>query len=78
MSLFKVIIAGSRTFDNYEILREKLDKLLVNKTEVEIVSGTCHGADLLGERYAIERAFRIKYFPADWEHLGRSAGIYRT
>lgn len=76
--MFKLIIAGSRTFDNYELLREKLDKLLVNKIEVEIVCGCCKGADLLGERYAKERNCKIKYFPADWDNLGRGAGFIRN
>lgn len=76
--MFKLIIAGSRTFDNYELLREKLDKLLVNKSEVEIVCGCCKGADLLGERYAKECNYAVKYFPADWEHSGRSAGFIRN
>ncbi len=51
----KIIIAGSREFKDYDFLREKMDKLLINQKEVEIVSGGCRGADILGEKYANEK-----------------------
>lgn len=74
----KVIIAGSRTFDNYELLCQKCDRLLSLRPEVEIVSGTAKGADLLGEQYARERGYPIKQFPADWNQYGKSAGYKRN
>ena len=69
---YKVIIAGSREFDNYERLRVICDHLLgrgqggTPVPNIEIVSGTARGADRLGERYARERGFSLKRFPADW------------
>jgi hypothetical protein len=74
----KVIIAGSRDFDDYEILRSYCDHVLQNQTDIEIVSGTAKGADHLGERYGIEKGYRIKRFPADWKKLGKSAGYVRN
>ena len=56
--MFKVIIAGSRDFDDYNLLRNTMDKLLVNKTQVTIISGTARGADRLGEQYAQERGYK--------------------
>lgn len=44
----KVIIAGSRSFSNYKKLKDFCDKILINKKEVEIVSGTARGTDQLG------------------------------
>ena len=52
---FKVIIAGGRDFSDYELLLEKCDYYLTEKTNVEVVSGGAKGADILGERYAKER-----------------------
>ena len=75
---FKVIIAGGRDFTNYELLRTKCNNLLQNKNIVEIVSGTANGADKLGERYAIEKGFQIKRFPAQWTKFGKSAGYKRN
>lgn len=80
--MFKVIIAGSRHFYDYSVLCRFCDKVLKNKVlegeEIEIVSGRCYGVDLLGERYASERKFKIKAFPADWSVYGQGAGIIRN
>ena len=35
----KIIIAGGRTFDNYELLSEKCEQAFRLQTEIEIVSG---------------------------------------
>ena len=50
----KLIIAGGRNFENYDLLCEAVDKLTSTFSEVEIVSGGAKGADLLGEHYAID------------------------
>lgn len=76
--MFKVIIAGSRNFDDYELLKAKMDHLLSQKQDIEIVSGTARGADQLGERYAAERGYALKQFPADWNAYGKSAGYRRN
>jgi len=75
----KVIIAGSRSFSDYDLLKEKMDKILKNqnKEEIEIISGTASGADKLGERYAKENNLKLKKFPADWS-LGKKAGYIRN
>jgi len=68
----KIIVAGSRTFLDYDFLCQKLDRLLSQtQEEVEIVSGTAAGADRLGERYAAEHNLPVKQFPADWDGLGK-------
>lgn len=76
--MFKVIIAGSRNFDDYELLKTKMDYLLSQKQDIEIVSGAARGADQLGERYAAERGYALKQFPADWNTYGKSAGYRRN
>lgn len=76
---FSVIIAGSRGFDDYELLKERMDRYIGDiSTDVEIVSGGAKGADLLGERYAKERGFAIKQFIPDWDGKGKSAGHIRN
>lgn len=76
--MFKVIVAGTRTFDDYALMRSKLDFFLQNRTDVEIVSGAARGADQMGERYAAERGFCVTQFPADWDRHGKSAGYIRN
>lgn len=75
----KVIIAGSRDFNNYDYLKEKCDYWLNFHSIInpEIVSGTANGADKLGEKYALEKGYKITRFPAYWS-LGKQAGYLRN
>lgn len=77
---YKVIVAGCRDFADYELLKEKCDFYLQNKKpeNIVIVSGHASGADTLGERYAQERGYELKTFPADWKANGRAAGPIRN
>lgn len=78
-SPFRVIIAGGRDFNDYEILCKYADFCLQNKGKnIEIVCGKARGADTLGECYANERGFGVRYFPADWNRYGKSAGYIRN
>lgn len=83
--MLKVIIAGSRNFNNYKLLKKKMDFFLKNKIDknkpyfnIEIVSGTARGADTLGEKYAKEKGFALKRFPANWDLYGKKAGYIRN
>ena len=79
--MIKVIIAGSRTFENYQLLKFKCDAILkeIKKDdEVQIVSGGANGADKLGERYAREKHYICKIFEADWDRDGKAAGYIRN
>jgi YspA, cpYpsA-related SLOG family len=78
--LFKVIIAGSRDFNDYELLKNKMLHYLkgFDLSEVEIISGTVRGADQLGERFAREFGCKLKQFPADWDTYGKRAGYLRN
>ena len=73
----KVIIAGSRTFDDYQKLCEICDFMLSRQVDIEIVSGNASGADKLGEKYAQERGYTIKQFKPDWS-IGKQAGFLRN
>lgn len=67
---FKVIIAGSRQFNDYNFLKQKCDNALKNiKDEIIIISGCAKGADALGERYAQEKGYYLMECPAKWEDI---------
>ena len=76
--MFKVIVAGSRSFNDFSFLVYKLDHVLQNYEQIEIVSGTARGADQEGEKYAFLRNYPIKQFPANWDAHGNSAGYIRN
>lgn len=80
--LYRIIIAGGRSFSDYKLLKNKLDYYLRDKVrqgyEIIIISGTANGADKLGERYAMERGYKIERYPADWNKYKKAAGYRRN
>ncbi len=73
----KLIIAGSRSIDDYDFLKQCVWDLDLEITEV--VCGMCKsGVDMLGYRYAKENNIPIKEFSADWDSHGKAAGIIRN
>lgn len=81
----RIIVAGSRDYKNYGQMADILDVLVdnlhdrgIDRSNIEIVSGGCRGADELGERYAKESYIRCSIFPADWSKYGKSAGPIRN
>lgn len=63
----KVIIAGSRNFARYDILKNTLNRLF--KERFIVVSGCAAGADAMGERYAQEYNYEVEQHPAKWDDL---------
>lgn len=75
----KVIIAGSREFNDYDLLVKICDIILKNKNEeIIIMSGGAKGADTLGEKYAKERNYKIIKILPEWNKYGKQAGILRN
>lgn len=90
MKKLRIIIAGSRTFDDYATLRKESLRIIretvtnqtgspvIQKELVTIISGGAKGADLLGEQFANEFHLTLKQFPANWDRYGRRAGYMRN
>ena len=79
--IYKIIIAGGRDFMDYNLLKEKTNKILQKKKvthKIVIISGCARGADTLGLRYASENAFDVEEYPADWDKYGKKAGYMRN
>lgn len=79
--IYKIIIAGGRDFMDYNLLKEKTNKILQEKKvthKIVIISGCARGADTLGLRYASENAFDVEEYPADWDKYGKKAGYVRN
>lgn len=78
MNRLHILVCGGRHFTDYPLLCVALDKIKENDSEIEIVSGHCQGADMLGEKYAEEHGISVKIFPADWGKYKRKAGLIRN
>lgn len=80
--VIKLLIVGSRSFTNYELLKKECFNILTpyinDNYEIIIVSGGANGADKLGRDFALENHFTYVEFPAKWEIFGRQAGFIRN
>ena len=83
----RIIIAGSRTFRNYKVVRSVMDDFFnlyrkikpdFDSWNKEIISGCAIGADELGERYAEEHNIKLTTMPANWDLYGKGAGFIRN
>lgn len=72
----KVIIAGSRDINDYELVKQAIKESEFHITEV--VSGNARGVDQCGEEWAFDFDIPIKMFKPDWDKFGKSAGIRRN
>lgn len=72
----KVVVAGSRTIVDYQLVCDEIAASKYNVTE--LVSGVAKGVDLLGEQWAIDRLIPVKRFAADWKKHDRAAGPIRN
>ena len=74
----RIIVAGSRTFNDYKMLSSALSGYRKPSEAITIISGGAIGADQLGERFARENGILIKRFPAQWNLYGKRAGYLRN
>lgn len=72
----KVIIAGSRNFNNYNLVEETIEKLGLEIDEV--VYGGAAGADYMGLLWARKHQVKVKTFLAEWSAYGGAAGPLRN
>ena len=72
----KLIIAGSRTFTDYQRLCQVLapDRHPI----AQVLTGGARGADQLGYRWAWKHQVRHQLFRAEWARFGKSAGMRRN
>ena len=78
----RVIVAGTRIFTDQQLLYSTLDSILADYSEdkykIIIISGCAKGADSIAIQYAKDHDHEIKKFPAEWDKLGKSAGVRRN
>ena len=73
------IVCGSRTFDNYEVMKTHLDALADQcGAPTVIVNGAMAGADALSSFWAYERKINTLAYGAMWGTYGGSAGPRRN
>jgi hypothetical protein len=76
--MLKVIVAGGRDFQDFDLLSKKLDILFSKRADVVIISGMADGVDSLAVKYAEDNKLRVSEFPAQWAKHGRASGFRRN
>lgn len=79
---FYLLVAGSRTFTDAELMDSKLSRILdrvaLEFDQIVLVNGCARGADALALQLAKHYGWEVKLFPADWDTYGKSAGYRRN
>ena len=83
---YRILITGSREWDDAETLRGVLDLLLAKHETLTIVHGAClRGADAMAQSWALSASHASSYgavtpepHPADWNGYGKQAGFLRN
>lgn len=70
----KLAIIGSRSFNDYELLKQSLSKY--ENIEL-IISGGAQGADSLGAKYANENNIPLEVFTPKWNDLSAQPCIIK-
>jgi hypothetical protein len=70
----RVLICGSRHFNDYEKLRRTLASLSIS----ELIHGGARGADTMAETFARNNNIPYRRFNALWDKHGKSAGPIRN
>ena len=75
----KVLICGSRGFNDYVLMKVQIMKLLDRfGTTITIISGGAKGADTLAEDVAKQLGISTTILKPDWDKYGKGAGIMRN
>ena len=74
----KVIVAGSRTFTDYNKLKQSISDNFDISTITQIISGGATGADTLAEQFATENNIEPIILKPEWDKFGKSAGYRRN
>lgn len=76
--MFDLIIAGGRDFNDFELLKRRVDHIVGGKPVFNLICGMARGADMLGYRWAKERGTNVIRCPANWNLYGKKAGYNRN
>ena len=72
----KVIVAGSRSIKNYDLVEKAIKDSGFYITE--ILSGCAGGVDEIGEQYAARHGIPVIHFEPNWGTYGKGAGMIRN
>lgn len=74
----RLLVTGDRMWRDTALLWRALDAFAATHDLTTIVEGCALGADAAAEFWANAHLIELDHHPADWERLGKAAGIIRN
>lgn len=74
----KLIVAGSRTFQDRQKVFDVLDYYHSIHGFTYVLSGMANGPDLFGKEWAESHGIPVVEFPAEWDRYKNAAGFIRN
>ncbi len=78
----KVMVTGSRTFDDESVVTGSVEEMvyLARESERDIlfIEGGARGLDRMVKNYCVSKGYPVKTVVAEWDKLGKSAGYIRN
>lgn len=80
MTVLRILVSGSRDYDDVQRIREVFEKVMqkFECDEYVLISGHARGADTIAEIVAEELGWQVEVFPAEWSKYGKRAGGMRN
>jgi hypothetical protein len=74
----RLIVAGSRTFTNYDLLKRKLNYYTTPIGKLIVLCGGAIGADVLGQKWAEYYWIDRQFYKPDYKTHGKIAPLVRN
>jgi hypothetical protein len=75
----RVLVTGSRNWENWDLLNKVLTDVCAEQRNVTIVHGHCPtGADAMADWWGELAEVQVERHPANWKQWGKSAGFRRN
>lgn len=83
MKQIRIIVAGSKSFQNYKVLSKALDKYIdelspVYRRDIELISGAERMVRSIVEQYAVDNGHKFRAYEAYWDDEPEHAGYFRN
>lgn len=81
MLRLRVLVTGSRTWDDASLITDKLAELVTDRqpaNTITVVHGDARGADRIAAEAAVSLGMNISAYPANWSQFGKAAGHIRN
>ena len=74
----RVLVCGGRDFSDTALAYSVLDKLHKDRLIGVVIEGDARGADRIAGYWARKNRIENLKYPADWDKIGRRAGLARN